>query len=503
VLTRLQVSGFKNLVDVDVRFGPFTCIAGPNGVGKSNLFDAIRFLSSLADKPFVDAAKCVRDESRRAGEVRALFHQRGGEPVDRMKFVADMIVPQRGVDQLGLSVEARTTFLRYTLELGFVPSGPEQLGDRLELLTEELTYVKTADHQKALSFNPAKVWSESAILVGDKVRRSEYISTDIDPAGARVVYMHADGNTHKKTPRPAKQLNRTLLAAATALESPTASLARLEMQSWRLLQLEPSSLRAADEFGAPQRLGPDGSHLPATLYRLAHAPVGSAGEVEPRSVYDRVCLRLQELNEDIRHLDLDRDEKRQLLTLYATDEQAARLPARSLSDGTLRFLALSVLEEDEEAVGVLCFEEPENGIHPARIPAMLRLLRDIAVDPQTAVGPGNPLRQVIVNTHSPLVLTEVPDDSLLGAILEEYPTTSGVVRRVNLLPLPDTWRTRAKPRPRCLAMAELRAYLTPPVDRPKAPKAISNGHPVLHHGAVRVRDREDVQRTLFDILDVE
>ena len=39
MLTRLKVSGFKNLVDVDIRFGPFTCIAGPNAVGKSNLFE--------------------------------------------------------------------------------------------------------------------------------------------------------------------------------------------------------------------------------------------------------------------------------------------------------------------------------------------------------------------------------------------------------------------------------------------------------------------------------
>jgi predicted ATPase len=38
MLTRLKVSGFKNLVDVDIRFGPFTCVAGTNGVGKSNLF---------------------------------------------------------------------------------------------------------------------------------------------------------------------------------------------------------------------------------------------------------------------------------------------------------------------------------------------------------------------------------------------------------------------------------------------------------------------------------
>ena len=48
MLTRLKVSGFKNLVDVDVRFGPFTCIAGANGIGKSNLFDVTTFLSALA-----------------------------------------------------------------------------------------------------------------------------------------------------------------------------------------------------------------------------------------------------------------------------------------------------------------------------------------------------------------------------------------------------------------------------------------------------------------------
>lgn len=493
MLTRLQVNGFKNLVDTDVRFGPFTCIAGANGVGKSNLFDAIRFLSSLADKPFVDAAKCVRDESRHTGEVRALFHQRDGEPVNEMRFVAEMIVPRSGVDQLGLAVEARTTFLQYTLELGFVPSGPEQLGDRLELLSEKLTYVKPAEHAKALPFDPSPEWLNSAI-VKDHVRRSAYISTGTIESGARVVYMHADGNTHSKTPRPAAQLNRTLLAAATSLESPTASLARLEMQSWRLLQFEPSSMRAPDEFGAERRIGADGSHLPATLYRLAHNSEANGHKSDPRNLYESVGLRLQQLIPDIRSLVIDRDEKRQLLTLVATDREDARLPARSLSDGTLRFLALSVLEQDEDAVGVLCFEEPENGIHPARIPAMLRLLQDIAVDPQLPIGPGNPLRQVLVNTHSPLVLAEVPAESLLGAVTEEHLAGGAVVRRANFLPLPGTWRAGIKPSPRSLPLAELQAYLTPPV--PKPADAPANGH-ANTPAPGRVRDRRDVQLTLF------
>jgi predicted ATPase len=101
MLTRLKVSGFKNLVNVDVRFGPFTCVAGANGVGKSNLFDAITFLSALADRPLIDAALSVRDEGGRTADVKSLFHRVGDEPVEEMSFEAEMIVPTEAFDELG------------------------------------------------------------------------------------------------------------------------------------------------------------------------------------------------------------------------------------------------------------------------------------------------------------------------------------------------------------------------------------------------------------------
>ena len=122
MLTRLKVNGFKNLVDVDVRLGPFTCIAGANGVGKSNLFDAIRFLSAMADKPIIEAALSVRDEGGRTADVRSLFHRVGESYDDRMCFEAEMIVPLRGTDDLGQQAEATNTFLRYTVELAYRPA---------------------------------------------------------------------------------------------------------------------------------------------------------------------------------------------------------------------------------------------------------------------------------------------------------------------------------------------------------------------------------------------
>src|SRR5438105_15857149 len=101
MLTRLKVNGFKNLVDVDIRFGPFTCIAGANGVGKSNLFDAIRFLSATANYSLLEAALRVRDDSGHNVDVRGLFHRVGDKFANEISFEVEMIVPPEAVDDLG------------------------------------------------------------------------------------------------------------------------------------------------------------------------------------------------------------------------------------------------------------------------------------------------------------------------------------------------------------------------------------------------------------------
>src|ERR1019366_5991657 len=111
-------SGFKNLVDVDVRFGPFTCVAGANGAGKSNLFDAIRFLSALAaNQTLIEAARAVRDEHGKNNDIRSLFHHTGDKYSDKMSFEVEMLVPTKAVDDLGQLARAQDTLLRYRLDL--------------------------------------------------------------------------------------------------------------------------------------------------------------------------------------------------------------------------------------------------------------------------------------------------------------------------------------------------------------------------------------------------
>jgi hypothetical protein len=84
-------------------------------------------------------------------------------------------------------------------------------------------------------------------------------------------------------------------------------------------------------------------------------------------------------------------------------------------------------------------EEPENGIHPSRIPNLVNLLYDYAVDVDEPVGEDNPLRQVVVNSHSPEVARQLQMDDLIVA--ERAKSADGSFVSV-FRPVADTWRTR-------------------------------------------------------------
>ena len=247
-------------------------------------------------------------------------------------------------------------------------------------------------------------------------------------------------------------------------------------------------MREPDEFTAPTKLGMDGSHLAATLNYLARRGGVVTGDVSidpgrEQKIYGQVANRLSGLIDDVYEVWVDRDEKRELLTLNVTDSGRTPHPARALSDGTLRFLALTVLELDPETKGLLCLEEPENGIHPERIPAMLRLLQDIAVDTSAAIGRDNPLRQVIINTHSPAVVAQVPDDTLLVAELKEAIQSGRRFKKVCFSSLPDTWRSKI-PDASIVPKGKLLSYLNP-VEPPE---------PMEMGKKRRVIDREDVRQ---------
>jgi len=131
---------------------------------------------------------------------------------------------------------------------------------------------------------------------------------------------------------------------------------------------------------------------------------------------------------------------------------------------------------------------------------MIRLLQDIATDPNEPVGPDNPLRQVIVNTHSPLVVQQVPDESLLVAEIRESFQQQERVKGACFSCLPQTWRVDKSPdskREHVCPKGKLLAYLNP-VPLAKHREELEEIPP--SHGRRKIRrvvDRQDVQPLLF------
>jgi predicted ATPase len=103
------------------------------------------------------------------------------------------------------------------------------------------------------------------------------------------------------------------------------------------------------------------------------------------------------------------------------------------------------MEADPRCGSLLCLEEPENGIHPERVAAVIILLGDLAVDAGIAVDASNPLRQVIINTHSPSVVACVDEGALIAASETRVRDANGFDTYVMFHPLPGTWRSRAQP----------------------------------------------------------
>lgn len=71
------------------------------------------------------------------------------------------------------------------------------------------------------------------------------------------------------------------------------------------------------------------------------------------------------------------------------------VPAEQMSEGLLYFLAFAALPH-LEPTSLLLVEEPENGLHPARIREVMRILREVSKT-----------TQVVLATHSPLVVNEL------------------------------------------------------------------------------------------------
>lgn len=112
-----------------------------------------------------------------------------------------------------------------------------------------------------------------------------------------------------------------------------------------------------------------------------------------------------------------------------------QVPAANMSEGLLYYLAFAAMQKIARA-SVLLIEEPENGLHPARIAEVIRVLREIAKD-----------SQVVIATHSPLVVNALQPDEVsvvtrhleTGTKVTPIRATPRFDERVEIFALGELW----------------------------------------------------------------
>ncbi|MDI9309093.1 MAG: AAA family ATPase [Limnohabitans sp.] len=386
MITYLKINGFKSFYNFEMEFTPFTVIAGANASGKSNLFDALTLLSRLAE---TDNLKRAFSEQR--GEFIELFTQYGDDNyASEMEFVVEMLVNKNIKDAWGNDSKLKYTRLRYELSIKRITnsSGIQDLvvskENLLKLNHQEDMWVSSIIPKKSLEFWRPKV--------GTGKRGIPYIET-VNENSLDTIQVPQDGTTGNKRRFPLSNATRTVLSSFDTIDFPHVLAAKEEMKSWKFLQLNPEDLRqATSKNNGEDTISVSGKNLAAALFRIKQNDKYSLKEIS---------RKLNSFLPNFTEVDVvdDNENKQYLIKLKDVDKK--EFSSRVLSEGTLRILALCILEFDEKHTGLLCFEEPENGIHPFRIKAMTELLKDLSVDFNEI---DIPLRQVIVNTHSTVLV---------------------------------------------------------------------------------------------------
>lgn len=144
--------------------------------------------------------------------------------------------------------------------------------------------------------------------------------------------------------------------------------------------------------GVSARLNPDGGNLTSILNRI---------KINSKSNYNKIVDSLQTINPQYNgfdfnfiggNIELMLDEKGFDKSIHVTH----------ISDGTLRFLCLLAIVHNPERGGLVCIDEPENGLHPDMIREFVESMNNEYSE-----------TQFIISTHSEHILNNLSVENVL------------------------------------------------------------------------------------------
>jgi len=366
MITRIEALNYKCLRYVKQDLGNFHVLAGPNASGKSTFLDAIAFMADVViNRGPLEAV------GKRASDYRELFWMRQG---DRFELAIEASIPE---ERRRESEDASYERCRYELSIGTLPRS-----DEIGILSERLWLFKPkpAKPEQLDVFPRVYVHPQSILWRTERGRKP-------------LVNKVPDGKDNFYSETGGYNLTFRLGPHKSALANLPEDIEKFPISTWfkktlsegvQVLTLNSSRMRFPSATWVGRRLLPDGSNLawPVSDLRGAGSDRFQQWLAHIRTVLHDIA--------DIKTIEREEDRSRYLVLRYST---GVEIPSWLISDGTLRFLALTLLPYLPGMQGIYLIEEPENGIHPRALEAVHQSL--------SSVYDG----QVLLATHSPIFLS--------------------------------------------------------------------------------------------------
>ncbi len=366
MITRVEISGFKSFTNFAIDLAPLSVIAGANASGKSNFLDALRIVQGLAAGKSIDSVLSGR------GAVKDFYTKFDeGNRSKTISIAVELLVPPV---YEGYRMEGNR--FRYELTLKDNAEGKEYVGPYL-IEQEQLSFIDKLED----------TWSEKFISPEHKDKILLYrIKADkkIKFDAVSLKYFNGEFTTtaHSLKPRndysmlgnPALKQNFLIVFARQAL-----------------IDIDYLDLDNSGNFSNFHNRKDNSNLILSELKDLA---------LNRKTDLDLLSMQVSQIAPSIKKINVEVDDFDRV-TLIAQDRNGARYLSDSLSEGTLRTIALATLLYSKAPQRTILLEEPENGIDPRVLHKFVELLTDMVThldDPEA------PFLQVICTTHSPALL---------------------------------------------------------------------------------------------------
>lgn len=385
MITKIEIDGFKTFSNFQMEFAPLTVVAGTNASGKSNLFDAMQLLSRIVEMDLKTAF------SEQRGDPSEMFTRyEDATTSDEIFFSVELLVDKKVRDKFGGEETLKYTRLKYEIRVR------QSINERgvldLNVVSESLNPIRHDDDKWVGIYIPKKELETWRPKVVSGKRGVAYIDTE----NGRSINLRQDGKGGVKKEFPLNNISQAIISFVHSVDFPHALAAKEEIKNWHFLQLNPYDLRQPSSYLSKDSLTHSGENLAAVLHRL------SIGAPELLKDITRRMNALLPTIVDVKVVD-DKIGKQFVIQIKTSDNR--EFSSRVISEGTLRLLTLCVFMYDPLHQGLLCFEEPENGVHPARMKLTAELLVDLVTHFDNEDEKLQ--RQLIINTHSPVLVGDI------------------------------------------------------------------------------------------------